>query len=54
MDMGGDKAERLPGLAAELAERNVDVIVTGGTPAAKALGLDISPMVLARADTVIE
>ena len=34
---GEDKVDRLAGLAAELAERNVDVIVTGGTPAAKAL-----------------
>ena len=33
---GEDKVERLPGLAAELAERNVDVIVTGGTPAGHA------------------
>ena len=32
-----DKAERLPELAAELAELNVDALVTGGTPAAKAL-----------------
>jgi putative ABC transport system substrate-binding protein len=32
-----DKAERLPELAAELVGLNVDAIVTGGTPAAKAL-----------------
>jgi putative ABC transport system substrate-binding protein len=34
---GQDKAEGLPALAAELVARNVDVLVTGGTPAAKAL-----------------
>jgi putative ABC transport system substrate-binding protein len=34
---GQDRAEGLPELAAELVGRNVDVIVTGGTPAAKAL-----------------
>src|SRR5262245_42428965 len=34
---GQDKVEALPGLAAELVGHNVDVIVTGGTPAAKAL-----------------
>jgi len=34
---GQDRTEGLPELAAELVGRNVDVIVTGGTPAAKAL-----------------
>jgi ABC-type uncharacterized transport system substrate-binding protein len=34
---GHDRVERLPELAAELVGLNVDVIVTGGTPAAKAL-----------------
>jgi putative tryptophan/tyrosine transport system substrate-binding protein len=34
---GQDKVEGLPALAAELVARNVDVLVTGGTPAAKAL-----------------
>jgi putative ABC transport system substrate-binding protein len=34
---GQDRVEVLPQLAAELVGRNVDVIVTGGTPAAKAL-----------------
>jgi len=34
---GEDRAERLPELAAELVRLNVDAIVTGGTPAAKAL-----------------
>ena len=34
---GQDKVEGLPELAADLVGRNVDVIVTGGTPAAKAL-----------------
>jgi putative tryptophan/tyrosine transport system substrate-binding protein len=34
---GQDRVEGLPGLAAELVGRNVDVLVTGGTPAAKAL-----------------
>ena len=34
---GQDRVERLPELAAELVGRNVDVIITGGTPAAKAL-----------------
>src|SRR5258708_103581 len=34
---GYDRVEGLPGLAAELVGLNVDVIVTGGTPAAKAL-----------------
>jgi ABC-type uncharacterized transport system substrate-binding protein len=34
---GQDRVEGLPALAAELVGRNVDVIVTGGTPAAKAL-----------------
>ena len=32
-----DKVERLPELAAELVALNVDALVTGGTPAAKAL-----------------
>ena len=34
---GQDRVETLSGLAAELARSNVDIIVTGGTPAAKAL-----------------
>jgi ABC-type uncharacterized transport system substrate-binding protein len=34
---GQDKIERLPELAAELVGLNVDAVVTGGTPAAKAL-----------------
>jgi putative ABC transport system substrate-binding protein len=34
---GQDRVERLPELAAELVRLNVDAIVTGGTPAAKAL-----------------
>jgi putative ABC transport system substrate-binding protein len=34
---GQDRVEGLPELAAELVGRNVDVLVTGGTPAAKAL-----------------
>ena len=34
---GQDRVEGLPELAAELVGRNVDVIITGGTPAAKAL-----------------
>jgi putative tryptophan/tyrosine transport system substrate-binding protein len=34
---GEDKVDGLPGLAAALVEHNVDVIITGGTPAAKAL-----------------
>jgi putative ABC transport system substrate-binding protein len=34
---GQDKVEGLPKLAAELVALNVDVMVTGGTPAAKAL-----------------
>ena len=34
---GQDKVEGLPALAAELVGRNADVIITGGTPAAKAL-----------------
>jgi putative ABC transport system substrate-binding protein len=34
---GQDQLELLPGLAAELVRSNVDVIVTGGTSAAKAL-----------------
>ena len=34
---GQDRVETLPDLAAELVRSNVDVIVTGGTPAAKAL-----------------
>src|SRR3954465_13146387 len=37
MEMGADRVEGVPGLAADLVGRNVDVIVTGGTPAAKAL-----------------
>ena len=34
---GQDKVEGLPELAADLVGRNIDVLVTGGTPAAKAL-----------------
>jgi ABC-type uncharacterized transport system substrate-binding protein len=34
---GQDKVDGLPDLAAELVGRNVDVLITGGTPAAKAL-----------------
>src|SRR5262249_30614698 len=34
---GEDRVERLPELAAELVRLDVDAIVTGGTPAAKAL-----------------
>ena len=34
---GHDQVDTLPGLAADLVRGNVDVIVTGGTPAAKAL-----------------
>src|SRR5262245_64720343 len=34
---GQDRVEGLPGLAADLVGRDVDVLVTGGTPAAKAL-----------------
>ena len=34
---GQDRADRLPNLAAELVRSQVDVIVTGGTPAAQAL-----------------
>jgi putative ABC transport system substrate-binding protein len=34
---GQDQPDTLPGLAADLVRNNVDVIVTGGTPAAKAL-----------------
>jgi putative tryptophan/tyrosine transport system substrate-binding protein len=34
---GQDRADRLPDLAAELVRSQVDVIVTGGTPAAQAL-----------------
>jgi putative tryptophan/tyrosine transport system substrate-binding protein len=36
-DGGQDRVEGLAELAADLVGRNVDVIVTGGTPAAKAL-----------------
>ena len=34
---GQDRVETLPAIAAELAQSHVDVLVTGGTPAAKAL-----------------
>jgi putative tryptophan/tyrosine transport system substrate-binding protein len=34
---GQDKVDGLPDLAADLVGRNVDVLITGGTPAAKAL-----------------
>jgi ABC-type uncharacterized transport system substrate-binding protein len=34
---GQDSVDRLPELSADLVQGNVDVIVTGGTPAAKAL-----------------
>jgi hypothetical protein len=46
---GQDKVERLPELAADLVGHNVDVIVTGGTPAAKALrrATDTIPIVMA-------
>jgi len=36
-EWGQDKVERLPELAVELVRLNLDVIVTAGTPAAKAL-----------------
>src|SRR5262245_20842192 len=46
---GQDKVEDLPSLAAELVGRNVDVLITGGTPAAKALknATDTVPIVMA-------
>jgi putative tryptophan/tyrosine transport system substrate-binding protein len=44
------KPEPLPALASELVQANVDVIVT----TAKAIGLEIPPTLLARADEVIE
>ena len=46
---GQDRVEGLPGLAAELVGRNVDVLVTGGTPAAKALksATETIPIVMA-------
>src|SRR5262245_57631116 len=34
---GEDRVDTLPALAAELVRSNVDVLVTGGTPAAQAL-----------------
>ena len=46
---GNDQPDTLPGLAADLVRSNVDVIVTGGTPAAKALKATtrIIPIVMA-------
>ena len=46
---GHDKVEGLPALAAELVARNVDILVTGGTPAAKALkgATGTTPIVMA-------
>jgi putative ABC transport system substrate-binding protein len=46
---GQDKVDGLPALAAELVARNVDVLITGGTPAAKALksATGATPIVMA-------
>jgi putative ABC transport system substrate-binding protein len=46
---GQDKVDGLPALAAELVARNVDVLITGGTPAAKALksATGTTPIVMA-------
>ena len=44
---GEDKVGRLPNLAAELVRLNVDVIVTSGTPASKALKNATIPIVMA-------
>jgi putative ABC transport system substrate-binding protein len=50
-----DRVERLPELAAELVALNVDVIVTGGTPAVKALknATRTIPIVMQVADPVV-
>ena len=47
---GEDRTERLPQLAEELVRLNVDAILTGGTPAAKALknATPTVPIVMAR------